>query len=487
MTKIIILNNKHCRFSTDDDDLFNDLRTFLSFKAIGVEFTPAYRNGWSGITYLMDKFGKFNSGLLSKAVSFLKRNTVELIVEDWREQPEKNNPIDISDKLKSMSLIPRDYQIDILNACIKNNKGIVRACTGAGKTLCIAMIAAHYNEPTIIGVIGLDLLQQFHKLFSLIFDEPIGFIGNGVCNIHKINICSIWTLASALRVDKKNIVSDDESDSEVEPDQTQSEKIIAMLGKSKLFIFDESHVVTTNTIQSIYDNIDPQYIFGFSGTPFRGDNSDLLVHSILGDKIVDVSATRLIDSGVLAKPVIKFVSVPHKKLKSTTYPGIYKEYIVENSERNDIIVRYAVNLIKQDYVPLVLFKQVKHGKILFDLFKKEGIKCEMLSGTDSLAKREEVKNKLNSGEISMIISSTIFDIGIDLPILNALILAGSGKSPIRACQRLGRVIRSYPGKTHAAVVDFYDNAKFLKNHSVARYNTYSREDGFKVTKSKDMK
>lgn len=57
MNQLIILNNKSCQYKTDDQDFFNKLRKFLSFKAAGVELTPAYQNGWDGTTYLMNKKG----------------------------------------------------------------------------------------------------------------------------------------------------------------------------------------------------------------------------------------------------------------------------------------------------------------------------------------------------------------------------------------------------------------------------------------------
>jgi len=74
-----------------------------------------------------------------------------------------------------------------------------------------------------------------------------------------------------------------------------------------------------------------------------------------------------------------------------------------------------------------------------------------------------------------------------LPELNALVLCGGGKSSIRALQRIGRVIRAFPGKNFAAVVDFFDQARFLKKHSMIRYDIYSSEPGFKVIKCKEMK
>ena len=55
--------------------------------------------------------------------------------------------------------------------------------------------------------------------------------------------------------------------------------------------------------------------------------------------------------------------------------------------------------------------------------------------------------------ITHLIASKIFDQGVDIPNLDALVLAGSGKSSGRALQRIGRVIRNAPGKKKAIVVE----------------------------------
>lgn len=351
-------------------------------------------------------------------------------------------------------------------------------------TLCTALITAKKNKPTILYVIGLDLLDQFHKLFSKLFNEPIGYIGDGICNIERINIASIWTIGRSLKLD--NIIEDDSDNSEKELDEKNSVKILRLLKETKLHIFDESHVVATNTISEIYKNIDPEYIYGFSGTPFRDDNSDLLINGILGEQIINVSASELIKLNLLATPLIKFYTVP-KMPVSSVYTAVYKEAIVENDIRNNMIANIAKELVDKKYTPLILFKQIKHGEILLEKIEDRGLKCAMLYGNDSLDRRNEIKEELVNKKIDLILASTIFDIGLNLPELNALILAGGGKSSIRALQRIGRVLRPGPGKKIAAVVDFYDQVKFLKKHSMTRFRIYSSEDGFKVIKSKEMK
>lgn len=485
---IIHADNKYCQFISSDTAQFNLLRNFLSFKTVGVEFTPSFQQGfWNGITYLMNKKGMFFSGLLTKVRQFLQGFQIAYTEIDKRKPIVENLPIDISAKLETLGLVPREHQIRILNSLIANNKGIVRAATSSGKTLVTAMATAHFNKPTIIYVIGLDLLQQFHDLYSKIFDEPIGFIGNGVCQIERINIASIWSIGSALKIGKEEmLVDDDESNTEIF-DESNATKIINMLEQAKVHIIDESHIVVSNTMSKIYKTIDPERIYGFSGTPFRDDNTDLLINGILGEKIVEVNATELIEKGIIAQPIIKFVSVPTMTGGDQPYQTIYKNYITENHVRNSIIVDQTKELLEKNYRPLVLFKHLRHGDMLLEMMRDSGIKCEMLNGSDSLDRRTEIKDKIINGEIQTILASTIFDIGIDLPILNALVLCGSGKSSIRALQRIGRVIRAYPNKKYAAVVDFYDQTKFLKKHSMIRYNIYCSEKGFKVIKSKNMK
>jgi superfamily II DNA or RNA helicase/intein/homing endonuclease len=346
-------------------------------------------------------------------------------------------------------------------------------------TLVSSIITASLNKPTNIYVISLDLLQQFHSLFCEIFDEPIGFIGNGRCEISRINIVSVWSAGKALG--NKEALSGEDDDFEEEDNPSNYPRIVKMLKSTKVHLFDECHSVQSATIRSIYNAIDPEYIYGLSGTPYRNDGCELLSTSILGDQIIDVPASRLIAEKWLAQPLIKFVRVPKMKgINGENYQSIYKSYIVENEIRNNLIIENAKMLLEKGYQVLILFKQLNHGKILSELLNEQGIDHEYLSGIDSLEERTRVKEKLLKKEANLILSSKIFDQGIDLPTLSGLILANSGKSSISVLQRAGRIIRSYPGKTYCCIVDFYDDVKYLKNHSLVRYNIYKSESGFKV-------
>jgi len=83
-------------------------------------------------------------------------------------------------------------------------------------------------------------------------------------------------------------------------------------------------------------------------------------------------------------------------------------------------------------------------------------------------------------KIDCVLASKIFDIGVDIPSLSGLVIACGGKSTVKALQRVGRVIRKYPGKKFSVIIDFVDQAHFLQEHSKIRYKIYSSEDGFDV-------
>lgn len=485
-TKITIENN-HYATITAEPGIHKLLDKVLSYKEEGIEFSPKFKNSnWDGVTHLLNKNGKFSLGLIHKIQEFCIEQEIPIEIIDKRKPLPRNQPLDLLPVLTSQNRVPRDYQLATVKAAVDSGgRGVCRLATSAGKSIIISLLAAEYNTTTIIYVIGLDLLNQFHKDMSALFPEEIGYIGNGVVNIKRINVASIWTLGSALDINKKDLLLEDGQIDELPTSQADKIKINKMLKETQLHIIDECHVSSCSTIQTIYKNINPTYLFGFSGTPFKGTDNDLLTTSILGKELINVSASTLIKRGVIARPIIKFVNVPNMGNQGNTYQEIYKNYVVENDIRNDLIINETKKLLDKNYVVLVLFKSIKHGEILREKFISAGINPEVLSGKDDLDKRDIVKDKISSGESNIVLSSTIFDVGLDLPRLSAVVLTGSGKGFVKALQRIGRVVRGYTApdghkKTTAAVVEFFDNCKHLKQHSVRRYNIYKTEEEFKI-------
>jgi superfamily II DNA or RNA helicase len=490
-------NGKTARIEDLDKSHHKSFHDLLSFKKEGVEYAPTYRNYiqlmndraldpnakargqvWDGITRLLSKSLKFSAGLVTTVSEHARSLGLYCEIEDLRTFTEKEFEIDITNRLIELNMVPRDYQVQALEAMLNNRRGIIKAGTGAGKTLVAAMAAAAIGKKCNVYVIGLDLLYSFHEVFESVLQRKVGRVGDGICEIEDINIISIWSVGKALGLRSRDILDEDAGDDEKYVKGSE-QKILSALKNSKVHILDECHIASCNTISKIYDAINPEHLYGMSGTPFRFDNQDLVIKGVLGENLVDIKASLLIERKVLARPHIKMIPVPKQRL-SSNYQEAYSEYIVNNEDRNQIILKSTLELIGKKYQVLVLFNNIKHGEILSDMFKAAGINFEMLNGKDDAEKRLDVKKKTLKKELDCLLVSKIFDVGIDLPSLSALVLAGSGKSYVRTLQRIGRVIRGYPGKTNVAVVDLYDQVKWFKIHAEKRMSIYSSEPAFKI-------
>lgn len=489
----IIINKNKCKLDGEGlhTNLLKTIDNELSFEISGARFMPAFnKSGWDGRKHLFNNKLIFPKGCLDRVINILSTYNVDYnIINNNKLTP--SIPKDISKQLEKIKKIPRDYQLESSEKVLQYTNGIFKLATGSGKSVLMALITAQLNKSTIIYVVGLSLLYQMHDLFVSIFGEDcVGIVGDGLCNIKTgptdINIVSVWTAGLALGMDKKKIINDEDDIKLLDGQnlENKSVQIKLLLSTSKVHIIDECHASSCASIDEINKVINAEHLYGLSASPFAdgGKGEDLIIESILGSIIVNLSASYFIERKLLMKPIIKFIEIPKIMFpKSDTYQTIYKEYVIENEVRNNIIMNEAVVMVNKGYKVLILYKNIKHGKILFDKLKNQ-ISCELLSGKDDNEIREAAKIKMENGEINCVIASTIFDQGIDWPILSCLINSNGGKSAQKCIQRIGRILRLHDSKKNGmvAIIDFLDQARHLKDHSLTRKKIYETEPQFKI-------
>ncbi|SPF56496.1 conserved hypothetical protein [Candidatus Desulfosporosinus infrequens] len=138
----------------------------------------------------------------------------------------------------------------------------------------------------------------------------------------------------------------------------------------------------------------------------------------------------------------------------------------------------ANELVKSGRKVLIFVTRIDHGEVL-----------QKMGGGEFLyslhPKRDELIDSFKDGNIKCLISTSVLNEGFDLPIIDAVILAGPVKSIIMTLQRIGRALRPYPNKSDAIIVDFADNCLFLKDHFQRRFERYILENSWKIEKSID--
>ena len=80
----------------------------------------------------------------------------------------------------------------------------------------------------------------------------------------------------------------------------------------------------------------------------------------------------------------------------------------------------------------------------------------------------------------MLIGSTILDVGVDVPSVGMIVLAGGGKAEVATRQRIGRGLRrKKAGPNVAFIIDFADDHNMhLKSHYFERRAIVTGTPGF---------
>jgi superfamily II DNA or RNA helicase len=432
----------------------------------------------------------FPTGLYSRATDFFRAYGVGCSTSDERSGFSSNQVI----LGTNHDFQVRDYQQEVIDKAVKQQRGIIKVATGGGKTAIGAGIIAKLGVgPFIFYVTSQDLLRQAKselERFLNISGMPleVGVIGGGKCDIRDINIMTIQTAVRA--VGEKFKKYDDEDAEKEEPSEEVKARyalIADLIHRAKGMICDEVQHWAAETCQVIADHsMNARFRYGLSATPWRDMGDDLLIDACFGKMIAEINASFLIRQGILVRPTIYFVHTRKKLDEDITYQTAYKEGIVQNEERNLLIANIAQNMVQEGRHVLILGKHIEHGELLESMIPNS----VFLNGSHSAKVRQLHIDQMRIKKAPITIATSIFDEGVDVKPLDGLILAGSGKSQTRALQRVGRVIRTFSDpisgfvKKDAYIVDFQDNMKYMQGHSKARRRIYETEPEFII---KDFK
>lgn len=449
------------------------LSNAMSFYVPNYRFMPAYKLGtWDGKKRFYDKRSKtFLTGLLPFVVKLSKKEKFKIKIKDTRILPIDEHRIE-----KGLVLL-RPYQQKELRKVFYNTlkirkkvipwvRGVVKQPTGSGKSFFAAAIIKVLNKRTLFVVGRLDLLYQTKAVFEKTLKKDIGLIGNSEVDLKKVTVATVQTLVSR-----------------------QGKELGEYLDSVDVLMFDECHHVSAGSsgkgqYHKIATSCPAQFRFGFSASPLsRGDLGDVMLIADTGEIISDVKRKKLEQEGYLAKVNVYLHEIAEPRVKGEP-SFVYKKSIVENEERNQIILEEAEKAWKRKEHVLILVRYLSHGNELLYRCLSRKLPAVFLKGSTNVKnRRKAIKKVANAKRPMVIIASTIFDEGVDAPDIKTLILAGAGASRIKSIQRVGRGTRpKSSGENSLTVIDFVDRmADNLESHSLERIAAYEQE-GFSIVK-----
>ena len=270
---------------------------------------------------------------------------------------------------------------------------------------------------------------------------------------------------------------------------------IQILQRFELVIAEEAHEVSGN---SFYDVMcacsNAHYRMALTATPFMKDDEEanMKLLAACGPVAIRISEQMLIDRGILAKPYFKYLKIgeehrPKGLARSTPYQPAVERGIVNFDYRNKALCAELLRARSYGLNGLVLVQRKDHGDIFVDMLTRAGAKAMFIQGEDNQKERQAALAALGSGEIDVLVGTTIMDVGVDVPSIGIIVLAGGGKAEVALRQRIGRGLREKKGQTWfgtpmpnvAFIVDVYDELNnHLKGHAAERQAIVKGTPGF---------
>ena len=394
----------------------------------------------------------------------------------WEIYPYKEDYVDYTTTKKAnikSNIVLRDYQKPCTDALKKYVNGIFVLPPGLGKTQIGLECASFLKQKTIWLTHTKDLLNQAKERCENNLICKTSTITEGKCDTSgDIVFATVQTLVNV--IDKGKIKQDEFG----------------------LVIGDEIHHLSTSAesvkmFEKCVNYFNARYKLGLTGTLHRGDGLQNTTIKILGEVIYEVKKSE--DKKYLVgyyenKPMINIpieqFQVPAQiHLVGTKYKPndecfdtssriIFSTLISDlatNSDRN----KQVLDIInKSDTYTIVISERTSQLEYLH----KKVPSSIYINGKTPKKKREQEIEEFRQGKHKVLFATySLVAEGLDIPILENLIMASPVKDERLVIQAIGRCQRPSGDKKIANVYDLVDDVSILDKFTRKRKSVYKKE------------
>lgn len=485
-----------------------------------------FRDGyWDGVSWMIDKNGKFLRGLARAVATEIARMGVPCdycpFELGWQVAYEDLLPQVDTLQLQGIALM--EHQRRMTRELLRNGGGTVEGVTASGKTESISLlvkILIQVSEPVFFIVHRIGLMHgacERVKLRCPELAEYCGVLGDSERPKHtdKIIFSTVQTVASVHGFMKAEHKDND---------------MVKLWKRAGAVVVDEAHRVSGDQYLRVLRRIEEAPIFQFTGTPeVDKPIEDWTIQGIGGPIVTRVKRPELEKIGFIAEAIAcarEFTHqhkrktipwLPKKKLKpynvtgyrvsrdngslermlvtvdpdtglsnasdnTLLYPDYARDMLSLQPDRNNDMVAFILASTAFQRPALVLFEKIPHlyyirGQLITQGFSETQV--GVVHGEHSIKQRRAVIKKFEEGEIKVLLASTIFDEGEDVKGIGSVILAAGGADLVRMVQRVGRGVRAKDASMGNYVpvwfpIDYL--TKYAREHTEARLEYLNRSE-----------
>ena len=439
---------------------------------------------WSGLVpYVIQEWARIFPGIpvaLEDAKGFSSERAPELELDSLSVTPE------LMPGLVELGQPLRDYQVSVIRKALYAGRGIAALATGSGKTRIGAGFLYYLREVAgltnqcLFLVDGLHLLDQAYDDLKECGIEGVGRIGGGRFQPGKAYVVatvdSLWD----------GISRNDPS-------------IYKLMDNAGAVVFDEVAHLRARTWVAVGQRLKAKYRLGLDAAPYDPTGKDEAISpdffplvGLTGPILAKIPAAYLWRRGYLAEPFVTMLKVGGGEGLSPqvkNWNAVYERGILENLALNEQLVQLARWLYSKSLHVMMLTQRREHSlrlcKMLADcevpaVNMVGGKQCRFYDSRGQMQQEtwdiKQYSKWVKGQDASVTVATQVFDQGVDIPGMNALIPCGGIKKYRPIIQRMGRVMRPKPGTKYCFVFDvWHTNHFFLTAQSKKRVAVYESE------------
>jgi superfamily II DNA or RNA helicase/HKD family nuclease len=224
-------------------------------------------------------------------------------------------------------------------------------------------------------------------------------------------------------------------------------------------VIDEFHHAAARTYKDLLDHIQPLELLALTATPERSDGLPLL-HWMGGRIAAELRLWDAIDQHRLSPfdyfgihDGLDLRDIPWRRGRGYDVAGLENLYT-----GNDAWARGVLAQLSRHAAPtmraLGFCVSIDHARFMARTFQAAGLAATAIWADTPAAERRAALTDLAAGRLRVLFSVDLLSEGIDVPVVDTLLLLRPTDSPTLFLQQLGRGLRKAPGKSTCTVLDF---------------------------------
>jgi superfamily II DNA or RNA helicase len=226
-------------------------------------------------------------------------------------------------------------------------------------------------------------------------------------------------------------------------------------------IVDEFHHAAAASYVRLLEHVRPRELLGLTATPERSDGLSVL--RWFDDRIAaELRLWDAIDQHRLVPfayygiaDSLDLTDIPWRRGRGYDVEALTGVITSTDVWARQVLHQAAEHLGPLDGVRALGFcVSVEHARYMARVFGAAGVSTRAVWADTPETERREALADLAAGRVNVLFSVDLFNEGVDVPSVDALLLLRPTDSPVLFLQQLGRGLRKAPGKSVCTVLDF---------------------------------